>query len=161
MSASVLTPGRPGRWLDPGPLGTLGVGTPFAVAAKAALPGTEVVVLFGDGAFGLTGFDYDTLIRFDLPIIGVVANNAAWNQVRYGQMERYGRAKGEIANRLTPLRYDRIVDAMGGYGEQVTEPSQIRPALERARRSGKPSLINVMVDPEVFSSGTRQQSMFK
>jgi len=161
MSAGVLTPGRPGRWLDPGPLGTLGVGTPFAVAAKAALPGTEVVVLFGDGAFGLTGFDYDTLIRFDLPVIGVVANNAAWNQVRYGQMERYGRVKGEIANRLTPLRYDRVVDAMGGYGEQVTEPSQIRPALERARSSGKPSLINVMVDPEVFSSGTRQQSMFK
>ena len=161
MSASILTPGLPGRWLDPGPLGTLGVGTPFAIAAKAALPGTEVVVLFGDGAFGLTGFDYDTLIRFDMPIIGVVANNSAWNQVRYGQMERYGRVRGEAANRLTPLRYDRIVEAMGGYGEQVMEPNQIRPALERARRSGKPSLINVMVDPEVFSSGTRQQSMFK
>jgi acetolactate synthase-1/2/3 large subunit len=161
MSASILTPGLPGRWLDPGPLGTLGVGTPFAIAAKAALPGTEVVVLFGDGAFGLTGFDYDTLIRFDMPIIGVVANNSAWNQVRYGQMERYGRVRGEAANRLTPLRYDRIVEAMGGYGEQVIEPNQIRPALERARRSGKPSLINVMVDPEVFSSGTRQQSMFK
>jgi acetolactate synthase-1/2/3 large subunit len=161
MSASILTPGLPGRWLDPGPLGTLGVGTPFAIAAKAALPGTEVVGLFGDGAFGLTGFDYDTLIRFDMPIIGVVANNSAWNQVRYGQMERYGRVRGEAANRLTPLRYDRIVEAMGGYGEQVIEPNQIRPALERARRSGKPSLINVMVDPEVFSSGTRQQSMFK
>jgi acetolactate synthase-1/2/3 large subunit len=161
MSASVLTPGRPGRWLDPGPLGTLGVGTPFAIAAKAAMPDTEVVVLFGDGAFGLTGFDYDTLIRFNLPVIGVVANNAAWNQVRYGQMEKYGRVKGEAANRLSPLRYDRIVEAMGGYGEQVTEPSQIRPALERARKSGKPSLINVMVDPDVFSSGTKQQSMFK
>ncbi len=161
MSASVLTPGRPGRWLDPGPLGTLGVGTPFAIAAKAAMPDTEVVVLFGDGAFGLTGFDYDTLIRFNLPVIGVVANNAAWNQVRYGQMEKYGGVKGEAANRLSPLRYDRIVEAMGGYGEQVTEPSQIRPALERARKSGKPSLINVMVDPDVFSSGTKQQSMFK
>jgi len=125
------------------------------------MPDTEVVVLFGDGAFGLTGFDYDTLIRFNLPVIGVVANNAAWNQVRYGQMEKYGGVKGEAANRLSPLRYDRIVEAMGGYGEQVTEPSQIRPALERARKSGKPSLINVMVDPDVFSSGTKQQSMFK
>jgi acetolactate synthase-1/2/3 large subunit len=161
MSASVITPGRPGRWLDPGPLGTLGVGTPFAIAAKAAMPETEVVVLFGDGAFGLTGFDYDTLVRFGMPVIGVVANNAAWNQVRYGQMERYGPIRGEAANRLTPLRYDRIVEAMGGYGEQVTEPSQIRPALERARRSGKPSCINVMVDPDVFSSGTMKQSMFK
>ncbi|MEI8173204.1 MAG: thiamine pyrophosphate-binding protein [Deltaproteobacteria bacterium] len=161
ISASVIIPGRPGRWLDPGPLGTLGVGTPFAIAAKAAMPEAEVVVLFGDGAFGLTGFDYDTLVRFDMPVIGVVANNAAWNQVRYGQMERYGPIKGEAANRLTPLRYDRIVEAMGGYGEQVTEPSQIRPALERARRSGKPSCINVMVDPDVFSSGTMKQSMFK
>jgi acetolactate synthase-1/2/3 large subunit len=161
MSASVVTPCIPGRWLDPGPLGTLGVGTPFAIAAKAAMPDTEVIVLFGDGAFGLTGFDYDTLIRFNMPVIGIVANNAAWNQVRYGQMERYGRARGEVANVLSPLRYDRVVEAMGGYGEQVTEPAQIRPALERARKSGKPSLINVMVDPNVFSSGTMTQSMFK
>jgi acetolactate synthase-1/2/3 large subunit len=161
MSASVVTPCIPGRWLDPGPLGTLGVGTPFAIAAKAAMPDTEVIVLFGDGAFGLTGFDYDTLIRFNMPVIGIVANNAAWNQVRYGQMERYGQARGEVANILSPLRYDRVVEAMGGYGEHVTEPAQIRPALERARRSGKPSLINVMVDPNVFSSGTMTQSMFK
>jgi len=161
MSAAVVTPGRPGRWLDPGPLGTLGVGTPFAIAAKAAVPETEIIILFGDGAFGLTGFDYDTLIRFNMPIIGIVANNAAWNQVRYGQIERYGRVRGNVANVLSPLRYDRVVEAMGGHGENVTEPSQIRPALERARNSGKPSCINVMVNPDVFSSGTMKQSMFK
>ena len=161
MSASVITPCKPGCWLDPGPLGTLGVGTPFALAAKAAVPDAEVIVLFGDGAFGLTGFDYDTLVRFHLPIIGVVANNASWNQVRYGQIERYGRKRGDVANILTSARYDLIVEAMGGYGEQVTEPSQIRPALDRARSSGKPSLINVMVDPNVFSSGTVSASMFK
>jgi acetolactate synthase-1/2/3 large subunit len=161
MSASIVTPCIPGHWLDPGPLGTLGVGTPFAIAAKAALPETEVIVLFGDGAFGLTGFDYDTLIRFNMPVIGIVANNAAWNQVRYGQIERYGRREGDVANILSPLRYDRIVEAMGGYGEHVTEPSQIIPALERARSSGKPSLINVIVDPNVFSSGTMKASMFK
>ncbi|HUH66789.1 MAG TPA: thiamine pyrophosphate-binding protein [Syntrophales bacterium] len=161
MSASVVTPCIPGRWLDPGPLGTLGVGTPFAIAAKAAMPDTEVVVLFGDGAFGLTGFDYDTLIRFGMPVIGIVANNSAWNQVRYGQMERYGKTRGEVANVLAPLRYDRVIEAIGGYGEQVTDPKEIRPALERARKSGKPSLLNVMVDPNVFSSGTMTQSMFK
>ncbi len=160
MSASIVTPCIPGHWLDPGPLGTLGVGTPFAIAAKAAMPDTEVIVLFGDGAFGLTGFDYDTLIRFNMPVIGIVANNAAWNQVRYGQIERYGRTKGDVANILSPLRYDRIVEAMGGYGEHVTEPSQIIPALERARSSGKPSLINVIVDQNVFSSGTMKASMF-
>jgi acetolactate synthase I/II/III large subunit len=161
MAAGVIIPGKPGRWLDPGPLGTLGVGTPFAIAAKAAMPETEVVILFGDGAFGLTGFDFDTLIRFDMPVIGVVANNAAWNQVRCGQIEKYGNGRGNTANTLCSLRYDRIVEAMGGYGEQVTEPSHIRPALERARRSGKPALINVIVDPNVFSSATKQQSMFK
>lgn len=161
MSAGVILPRKPGRWLDPGPLGTLGVGTPFAIAAKAALPAAEVVVLFGDGAFGLTGFDYDTLIRFDMPVIGILGNNAAWNQVRYGQVAKFGGSKGDAANLLTPLRYDRIVEAMGGYGENVTQPSQIRPALERARASGKPALINVMVDRDVFSSGTVNQTMYK
>lgn len=161
MAAGVIIPGKPGRWLDPGPLGTLGVGTPFAIAAKAAMPEAEVIVLFGDGAFGLTGFDYDTLLRFDMPVIGVVANNAAWNQVRCGQIEKYGDCRGKTANTLSPLRYDRIVEAMGGHGEYVTEPSLIRPALERARSSGKPALINVIVDANVFSSAARQQSMFR
>ena len=161
MAAGVIIPGKPGRWLDPGPLGTLGVGTPFAIAAKAAMPEAEVVILFGDGAFGLTGFDYDTLLRFDMPVIGVVANNAAWNQVRCGQIEKYGSCRGDTANTLCSLRYDRVVEAMGGYGEHVTEPSHIRPALERARCSGKPALINVIVDPNVFSTATRQQSMFR
>lgn len=161
MAASIVLPRRPGSWLDPGPLGTLGVGTPFAIAAVAACPDREVVILFGDGAFGLTGFDYDTLIRFGMPVIGIVGNNSAWNQVRYGQVQKYGMEKGDIANVLTPLRYDRIVEAMGGHGEYVTEPAQIRPALERARSSGKASLINVMVNRDVFSSGTVNQTMYK
>ena len=161
ISASVIKTRTPGHWLDPGPLGTLGVGTPFAIAAKAAKPENEVVVLFGDGAFGLTGFDYDTLIRFKMPVIGIVANNAAWNQVRFVQLSKYGPGKGDMANLLTPLRYDKIVEAMGGYGENVTEPSQIRPALDRARNSGKPALINVMVDPNVFSASTRNMNIYK
>jgi acetolactate synthase-1/2/3 large subunit len=161
MAASTILPRRPGSWLDPGPLGTLGVGTPFAIAAVAACPDREVVILFGDGAFGLTGFDYDTLIRFGMPVIGIVGNNSAWNQVRYGQLQKYGRERGDVANILTPLRYDRIVAAMGGHGEFVTEPAQIRPALERARSSGKASLVNVMVNRDVFSSGTINQTMYK
>jgi len=161
MAASVILPRRPGSWLDPGPLGTLGVGTPFAIAAVAACPDREAVILFGDGAFGLTGFDYDTLIRFGMPVIGIVGNNSAWNQVRYGQVQKYGTERGDVANVLTPLRYDLIVEAMGGHGEYVTEPDQIRPALERARSSGKASLINVMVDRDVFSSGTVNQTMYK
>jgi len=158
MSANVIRTRQPGKWLDPGPLGTLGVGTPFAIAAKAAFPDTEVTILFGDGAFGFTGMDYDTLVRFDMPVIGIVANNAAWNQVRFAQLLRYGLEKGNVASELSPMRYDRLIEVMGGYGENVTEPSQIRPALERARQSGKPACINVMVDREVFSDSTK--SMF-
>lgn len=161
MSASAIGPRQPGHWMDPGPLGTLGVGTPFALAAKVARPGNEVVVLFGDGAFGCTGFDYDTLIRFNLPVVGIVGNNAAWNQIRFGQLEKYGARRGNVANLLAPTRYDRIVEALGGHGAHVTEPSAIRPALEKARASGKPALVNVMIDPDVFSSGTMNQTMYK
>ncbi len=92
MSASVIQPRQPGHWLDPGPLGTLGVGMPFAIAAKVALPHKEAFILFGDGAFGLNGFEFDTAVRFNLPIVSVVGNNAAWNQIRYGQIARYGQA---------------------------------------------------------------------
>jgi acetolactate synthase-1/2/3 large subunit len=159
ISANVIKTRKPGKWLDPGPMGTLGVGVPFAMAAGTAFPESEVVALFGDGAFGLNGFDYDTLIRFGLPLIGIVANNAAWNQVRYLQLARRG-AGGNPASDLSALRYDRIIEAMGGHGEYVTRPSEIRPALERARASGRPSCVNVMVDRDVFSSSTKSMSIY-
>jgi acetolactate synthase-1/2/3 large subunit len=160
ISANAIRTRKPGKWLDPGPLGTLGVGTPFAIAAKAAFPDTEVTILFGDGAFGCTGMDFDTLVRFGMPVIGIVANNAAWNQVRFAQLLKYGPEKGKVANELSPLRYDRLIEVMGGYGENVTEPSQIRPALERARDSGKPACINVMVARDIFSSSTKSMSIY-
>ncbi len=161
FSASVVQTRKPGQWLDPGPLGTLGVGMPFAIAARMAFPQKEAFILFGDGAFGLNGFEFDTAVRFNLPVVSVVGNNAAWNQIRYGQVSRYGEARGDIANVLAPTRYDRVVEALGGYGEHVVEPRDIRPALERARTSGKPSCVNVMIDPNVFSSGTMNQTMYK
>jgi acetolactate synthase-1/2/3 large subunit len=161
MSASVIRTHKPGHWLDPGPLGTLGVGAPFAIAAKAALPEKEIFVLFGDGAFGLTGFDVDTAVRFDLPFVSVVGNNAGWNQIRFGQLSKYGDKRGDVANKLRETRYDLIVEAMGGYGELVTQPADIRPAMERARASGKPACINVILDPDIYSSGTMNQTMYK
>lgn len=161
ISASVVQPRQPGHWLDPGPLGTLGVGMPFAIAAKVAFPKKEALILFGDGAFGFNGFEYDTALRFGLPVIGVVGNNAAWNQIRYGQINKYGTERGDTANLLAATRYDLIVAAMGGHGEHVTDPAEIRPALERARASGKASCVNVMIDPNVYSSGTMNQTMYK
>lgn len=161
MSASVIRTHKPGHWLDPGPLGTLGVGAPFAVAAKAAMPDKDIFVLFGDGAFGLTGFDVDTAVRFGLPFVSVVGNNAGWNQIRFGQLSKYGEKRGDVANKLSPTRYDVIVEAMGGYGELVTQPQDIRPAMERARASGRPSCVNVILDPDIYSSGTMNQTMYK
>ncbi|MBY0526533.1 MAG: hypothetical protein K2R98_24270 [Gemmataceae bacterium] len=161
ICASVIHPRQPGQWLDPGPLGTLGVGMPFAIAAKVALPKKEALVYFGDGAFGFNGFEYDTALRFKLPVIGVVGNNAAWNQIRYGQISKYGEARGDTANLLLPTRYDEVVKALGGWGEHVTHPKDIRPALERARASGTAACVNVMVDPNVYSSGTMNQTMYK
>jgi len=161
MSASLIRTHKPGHWLDPGPLGTLGIGVPFAIAAKTALPDKDISVLFGDGAFSLTGFDIDTAVRFGLPFVSMVGNNAGWNQIRFGQLSKYGEKRGDVANKLIPTRYDVIVEAMGGYGELVTQPQDIRPPMERARVSGKPSCVNVILDPDIYRSGTMNQTMYK
>jgi acetolactate synthase-1/2/3 large subunit len=161
FSGGVVQPKGPGLWMDPGPLGTLGVGVPFAMAAKLARPDREVVCLFGDGAFSLTGWDFETMVRFDLPFIGVVGNNSYMNQIRYGQIQKYGAERGDVGNKLGDVHYDLFAEMLGGYGEEVREPSQIRPALERARESGKPALINVWVDQNAFAPGTINQTMYK
>jgi acetolactate synthase-1/2/3 large subunit len=137
------------------------LGHAFAIAAKTALPDKEIFVLFGDGAFGLTGFDIDTAVRFGLPFVSVVGTNAGWNQIRFGQLSKYGQKRGDVANKLIPTRHDVIVEAMGGYGELVTQPQDIRPAMERARASGKSSCVNVILDPDMYSSGTMNQTMYK
>jgi acetolactate synthase-1/2/3 large subunit len=161
FSGGVVQPKGPGLWMDPGPLGTLGVGVPFAMAAKTARPELEVVCLFGDGAFSLTGWDFETMVRFDLPFIGVVGNNSYMNQIRYGQIQKYGKERGDVGNKLGDVRYDKFAQMLGGYGEEVREPQQIRPALERARESGKPALINVWIDQNAFAPGTMNQTMYK
>ena len=161
FSGGVVKPHRPGHWMDPGPLGTLGVGIPFAMASKLMQPEKEVVTLFGDGAFGLTGWDFDTMVRFNLPFVGVVGNNSAWNQIRFGQIAKYGDNRGDVANVLSDVHFDRFAEMLGGHGEEVRAPEDIRPALERARDSGKPSLINVWIDPDAYSPGTMNQTMYK
>jgi thiamine pyrophosphate-dependent acetolactate synthase large subunit-like protein len=161
FSGGVVQPKGPGLWMDPGPLGTIGVGMPFCIGAKQARPDREVVCLFGDGAFSLTGFDFDTAVRFDLPFVGIVGNNSYMNQIRYGQIQKYGEERGDIGNKLSDIRYSEFAKMLGGYGEEVSEPKDIRPALERARESGKPSLINVWVDPNAFAPGTMNQTMYK
>jgi acetolactate synthase I/II/III large subunit len=161
FSGQVVQPKAPGHWMDPGPLGTLGVGVPFVMAAKHAFPNKEVVCLFGDGAFSLTGWDFETLVRFDLPFIGIVGNNSSMNQIRYGQIQKYGADRGRVGNTLGDVEFSKFAQMLGGYGEEVRDPADIAPALQRARESGKPSLINVWVDPEVYAPGTMNQTMYK
>ena len=161
FSGGVVQPKSPGHWMDPGPLGTLGVGIPFALAAKYARPESEVVCLFGDGAFSLTGWDFETMVRFNLPFVGVVGNNSSMNQIRYGQMRKYGQARERVGNTLGDVHYDKFAEMLGGYGEEVREAADIAPALRRARESGLPSLINVWVDPDAYAPGTMNQTMYK
>ncbi|MFI0462536.1 thiamine pyrophosphate-binding protein [Saccharopolyspora sp. 5N102] len=161
FSGQVIQPKAPGHWMDPGPLGTLGVGVPFAMAAKHARPDQEVVCLFGDGAFSLTGWDFETMVRFGLPFVGIVGNNSSMNQIRYGQIAKYGEDRGRVGNTLGDVEYSKFAQMLGGYGEEVRDPGEIGPALRRARESGLPSLINVWVDPDVYAPGTMNQTMYK
>jgi acetolactate synthase-1/2/3 large subunit len=147
MAAKVIELRQPGRWLDPGPLGCLGVGAPFAIASKVLHPERTHWVIQGDGSFGLNGMDFETALRFKLPMVCVVGNDAAWGQIRLPQVGMFGEDKSP-ATLLAPTRYDKVVEALGGYGEHVTEPAQIRPALERAAASGTVACVNVMLDPE-------------
>jgi acetolactate synthase-1/2/3 large subunit len=161
FAGNVVRPKGPGLWMDPGPLGTLGVGTGFAMAAKLTNPTREVVTLFGDGSFAMTGFDIQTAIRFKLPYIAIVGNNSYMNQIRYGQIQKYGAERGNVGNYLGDVDFEKFADMLGIYGEAVREPGNIRPALERARASGTCAIINVWLDPNAYAPGTENQTMYK
>jgi acetolactate synthase I/II/III large subunit len=136
---------RPGYWLDPGPMGCLGTGTGFAMAAQIARPGKKVLILHGDGAFGLNGMEFESMVRQQLPIVSIIGNDGAWGQIKHPQKAILGHA---MAAELSPgIRYDKMVEALGGYGELVQRADDIRPALERAFASGLPACINVLIDP--------------
>ena len=151
VAAKVIRVPGPGRWLDPGPLGTLGVGAPFAIAAKLLAPERPVCVIQGDGAFGLNGMDFDTALRFGLPMVVVVGNDAAWGQIRVPQRGMYGDDHA-VATALAPTRYDRVVEALGGRGEHVEDPRDLVPALERAFASGTVYCVDVAIDPEAAAA---------
>jgi acetolactate synthase-1/2/3 large subunit len=145
--AKVIDLSFPGQWLDPGPLGCLGVGAPFAIAAKHLFPEKRVLIINGDGAFGLNGFEFDTAVRFNLPIVSIVGNDAGWGQIRLPIQNMMGEDRA-FATGLALTRYDRVVEALGGYGEFVEQPDDILPALERAFASGLPACVNVVIDPK-------------
>ena len=165
ISAQAVQPRRPGHWMDPGALGSLGVGTGFALATGLAHPGKEVLCYYGDGSFGMTAFDMETANRFGAPYIAVIGNNSAMNQIRYGQITKYGEERGGVGNLLGDVPFSKFAEMLGGHGEEVREAGEIGPALRRAREavrsSGKSAVVNVWVDPKEYAPGTRRQTMYK
>ncbi|MEN3295724.1 MAG: hypothetical protein V7642_4977 [Burkholderiales bacterium] len=165
ISAQAVRPRRPGQWMDPGALGSLGVGTGFAIAAGLAHPNKEVLCYYGDGAFSMTAFDMETANRFGVPYIAVVGNNSAMNQIRYGQLAKYGQERGNVGNLLGDVPFGTFAEMLGGYGEEVRDPAQIGAALLRARESvqktRRSAVINIWVDPAVYAPGTMAQTMYK
>lgn len=142
-----VEPGRAGCWLDPGPYGCLGAGAGAAAAARIARPSSQVVLLYGDGAAGMSLLDVDTLVRHGLPAVMIVGNNGAWGLEKHPMRFLYG--YDVAADLRADTGYDAIVRALGGAGETVTRPDQIGPALRRAFDSGVPYLVNVRCDAEI------------
>ena len=138
---------EPGCWLDPGPFGCLGCGPGYALAAKLARPGRQVVLLLGDGAFGFSGMEWDTLARHGVGVVGVLGNNGIWGLEKHPMEALYGYSV--VADLRPGTRYDCVVEALGGHGALVREPAELRPALERALAVDGPALVNVMTDPTV------------
>ncbi len=138
---------QPGCWLDSGPFGCLGSGPGYALAAKLARPERQVVLLQGDGAFGFSGMEWDTLVRHNVPVVSVVGNNGIWGLEKHPMEALYGYS---VVAELRPgTRYDELARALGGHGELVSAPAELRPALERAFASGLPAVVNVLTDPSV------------
>ncbi len=153
LGAKLLHRNKPGTWMDPGPLGCLGIGAPFAIAAKKLNPNAKVLVLSGDGSFGLNGFDFETCVRWNLPVCVVVANDAAWGQIRGPQVMIFGAARSP-ATKLAPTRYDQVVAAFGGKGYHVEDPAELTATIKAALAEPTVTCINVPVDPDfVVKSG--------
>lgn len=156
-ASKIVALARPGQWLDPGPFGCLGVGPSFAIAAKLLRPAERVLLIAGDGAFGLNGMEMETAVRFGLPMTVVIGNDGGWGQIRNPQLSFFG-AERAVGTSLPFTRFERMVEALGGKGLYVTEPGQLRPALERALGSSEVYCVNVVLDPAAYRR-TGQVSM--
>jgi acetolactate synthase-1/2/3 large subunit len=151
-AAYVLKLQQPQLWMDPGPLGTLGVGPGYAMAAKLARPDANVVLVYGDGSFGLHGIEFEAMARQDIPVIALIGNDAGWTQIRRGQVDIYGENRA-VATGLDYTRYEKIVEACGGRGFWVETIEELGPALDEAFASKKPACINVKIAKSDFRKG--------
>jgi acetolactate synthase-1/2/3 large subunit len=141
-----------GSWMDPGPLGTLGVGPGYAMAAKLAKPDHDVILVSGDGSFGLNGFEFEAMARQGIKVTCVIGNDGAWTQIRRGQVAMYGEDRA-VATGLAKTRYDIVAQGLGCHGEHVTKAADIDKALERAFAAKEPAVVNVEIGSSDFRSG--------
>jgi acetolactate synthase-1/2/3 large subunit len=155
-AAYVLKIESPQLWMDPGPLGTLGVGPGYAMAAKLTRPDANVVLVYGDGSFGLHPLEFEAMARQEIPVIAVIGNDAGWTQIRRGQVEMYGEARA-VATALDYTRYEKVVEACGGFGAWVERAEDVGPALDaafaHARTAKKPACVNVKIAKSDFRKG--------
>jgi thiamine pyrophosphate-dependent acetolactate synthase large subunit-like protein len=140
----------PGHRLNSGAFGTMGVGLPYGVGAKVAKPDTQVLVLHGDGSFGINAMDIDTAVRHKIPVVVVISNNGGWTADT-----PWTRPLPKPGRNLGHTRYDKLAQELGAHGEFVEKPHEIRPALERAYASGKPAVVNVITDNKARAQTVR------
>jgi thiamine pyrophosphate-dependent acetolactate synthase large subunit-like protein len=140
----------PGHRLNSGAFGCMGVGLPFGVGAKVAKPDTQVVVLHGDGSYGINAMEIDTAVRHRIPVVVVISNNGGWTADA-----PWGLPLPKPGRHLGRTRYDRVAMELGAHGELVEKPHEIRPALERAYASGKPAVVNVMTSEKARAQTVR------
>ena len=156
-AAYVLKLEWPQLWMDPGPLGTLGVGPGYAMAAKLARPDATVVLVYGDGSFGLHAVEMEAMARQKIPVVAIIGNDAGWTQIRRGQVEMYGPERA-VATGLDYTRYEKIVDACGGKGFWVETVDELGPALDAAfayaNEEQKPACVNVKIAKSDFRKGS-------
>jgi len=155
-AAYALKMGARGLWMDPGPLGTLGVGPGYAMAAKLARPAARVIAVYGDGAFGLHAMELEAMARQHIAVVCVIGNDAGWTQIRRGQVQIYGEARA-VATGLAYTRYDKVAEALGCFGAWVERASELEPALraafDAAERDQVPAVVNVKIGGSDFRKG--------
>lgn len=139
----------PGVWMDPGPLGTLGVGPGYAMAAKLARPKSRVILVYGDGSFGLHGLEFEAMARQGIKVVGVIGNDAGWTQILRGQKQIFG-ADRCVATKLDYTRYDKVVEACGGKGFWVERNEDLPKTLAAAFDCPEPALVNVKIGQSDF-----------
>jgi len=136
---------HPGHWVTVGAIGGVGCGIPFALAAKLARPLHRTILLSGDGSFGFGAMEFDIAVKNNIPIVAVISNDKYWGIIRHPQIARYGKDR-TIGTSLGFVRYDKIVETLGGYGEFIEDANDIAPAIQRALDSGLPACVNVMTE---------------